>query len=984
MFQAREPMIQQSVSPLLLYYPTSPVHVRDLQQIVGKLSGWRCQAVIYNPLARVAPGIAATLQSEAVDAIKLNQDPDLENQLPKDTAILALGAVFEPFALDLFVWAKRRAIPVIAVQEVAQLALNQYDINNYDAPFDRLFVASPAEYQGFLELGYTSQMLSISGLLANERFNAANTNFADSMLTSLGIAAGKKPIVYTTSPMRGRLSLHNKDDLAFREAALTQIAAASRRIERRVVIKLHPNENVETCRDQVERIIPDAVVVGREVNMDELFAVTGLLINRGNSQTCLEAVLRGVPTVVAACGLRTLFHDDGGAYVVDVLDKLAETIELADRQGPADNSSVKAKHCYLPPDGVAGFIARELTTIASRPQPANETTWNWLLKTMLFVGRQDRALKLCETIKSRTPWQEAVRTALKAHADERLQDAIAGWHTVIALDARWYFPHYELAHGYQASGEYARAIHHAEEAIKLHPPFHSLWHEIPMRIVIMSSLRQSGNQGAAAAIMKALEERRLLNVVPELLIERAAQLGAVKGQFEDASDCLDNALAQLKTYPVNESADGQLRDRALTQVHELIEQCEQERTYPVAERLYLRTLETYPDDLWSKYRLARARLMQGKLSAALRDLHSLTRIPEAPRRVLDRILSPNAAKRLDSYWPASPKSILRPIKLAAWVGAWALAKLLRSGFKEFANAAAALLLVAIFVIRHFFCRLSSETVPLRRSFQMLRAYLPWDSVYRYHQVKSCPICGGRGKFEYQNKLTPLYRCSQCNHVYARQLPDDKVLSSLYGDVGYWEKDRMHQGITTIQEGTEWDAYLKARLGILQRLDLLPPATSGSKSVFEIGCAEGMLLHSLKKRGMTVAGCEMNRAVAAKGVKNLGVDICTEPFENLDLPDKNCDLVISFHTVEHMRFPVNVLAKVAQILRSDGSVLIEVPCGEEEYENTDHLHFFSQTSLRLLLEKFFSTTEIIDNAYTNSAGVRIGSIYGVGRGVRPRP
>jgi hypothetical protein len=49
------------------------------------------------------------------------------------------------------------------------------------------------------------------------------------------------------------------------------------------------------------------------------------------------------------------------------------------------------------------------------------------------------------------------------------------------------------------------------------------------------------------------------------------------------------------------------------------------------------------------------------------------------------------------------------------------------------------------------------------------------------------------------RLTPLFRCSQCNHVYARQLPDDQVLTSLYGDVSYWEKDRVHQGITTMQE-----------------------------------------------------------------------------------------------------------------------------------------------------------------------------------------
>jgi hypothetical protein len=43
----------------------------------------------------------------------------------------------------------------------------------------------------------------------------------------------------------------------------------------------------------------------------------------------------------------------------------------------------------------------------------------------------------------------------------------------------------KLAHGYQAICEYARAIEHAEKAIELHPPFHSLWHEIPMRVVIM-------------------------------------------------------------------------------------------------------------------------------------------------------------------------------------------------------------------------------------------------------------------------------------------------------------------------------------------------------------------------------------------------------------------------------------------------------------------------------------------------------------------
>ena len=64
------------------------------------------------------------------------------------------------------------------------------------------------------------------------------------------------------------------------------------------------------------------------------------------------------------------------------------------------------------------------------------------------------------------------------------------------------------------------------------------------------------------------------------------------------------------------------------------------------------------------------------------------------------------------------------------------------------------------------------------------------------------------------------------------------------------------------------------------------------------------------------------------------------------------------------------------MRPDGALLIEVPCSDNEYDNTDHLHFFSQASLRLLLGLFFVESEIVPNTYTTSAGIRCGSIYGV--------
>ena len=716
-------MSDSTGSQFLLFYPTSPVHVRDLCQVISKMPGWKCQAIVYEPLARVAPGIPAAIAGEGLPSITLDEGSDIEKLIPNEVAALILGAVFEPFALLLCHWAKQLNVPVVAIEEVAQLGLNQFDINNYDAPFDRLFVASPDEHQRFLKLGYPSEMLHVSGLLANDRF-CTNLNGTNDPLRHLGLDAANKLIVYTTSPLRSRLSLHNKDDLQFRQAVLREIAQASRKIERRVVVKLHPNEDVESNRRYVEDIIPDAIVLGREVAMDELFAATGVLVNRGNSQTCLEAVLRGVPTVVAACGLKTLFHEDGGAYVVEDISQLAMAIEQAHRNGAANTADVKAKHLYVPSEGVAAGIAKEISFLASNQRPPNENKWDWLIKSMLFVGRQDHALRICKQLAARTPWQDTVRLALESHVGGRQQDAISGWQNVIGLDPNWYYPHYELAHGYQASGDFARAIKHAEQAMELHPPFHSLWHEIPMRVVIMHSLRQRGRPQAAAAMLHKLEERGLVDIVPELLIEKSAQLGAVTGDLANASHCLDAAIALLDSHPVDKTSDAQLHNRALTFVSQLIEQCDDRKNYLLAERLCLRILEFQPDDLWTRFRLARVRLSQGKIAKALCGLHSITQIPNGPREVIERLLSPTAKKGLAPYWPTTPRSILRPIKLAVRVAAWTVTKFMRSGTSDLVETAAATLLVAIFVLRHFSHRLLSETVAICRAFPLPRTRRP--------------------------------------------------------------------------------------------------------------------------------------------------------------------------------------------------------------------------------------------------------------------
>jgi tetratricopeptide (TPR) repeat protein len=395
---------------------------------------------------------------------------------------------------------------------------------------------------------------------------------------------------------------------------------------------------------------------------------------------------------------------------------------------------------------VTNFVATEIRTVTEKPWPADEGSWNWLIKSMLFVGRHDRALALCEKLPYRSPWQELVRFALQAHSEQRVLDAISYWLQCAALDPNWYFPHYELAHAYQAAGQFENALAHAHKAVLLHPPFHSLWHELPMRVVIMASLRSQGDLTAARTELEALEERGLVEFVPELLIEAAAQHCCFYDQLKAAERCLEKALEQLTLYPVDQLGDSHILERALTQyvdlagkyaeagdlarstarlarildivrsdatvqnrlcvqLGELGEKREMAADYLFADKCYTAAIQADPTAHWFRYRLSCMALKQRKLRRAFGDLFTLAGIPNAPRAVIEKILPPRSTIRLAPYWPASPRTIVKPLLLWLFMIGWFAARAASPGLRDFHTSITAVFLVWIFVARHFVRRL---------------------------------------------------------------------------------------------------------------------------------------------------------------------------------------------------------------------------------------------------------------------------------------
>jgi len=237
-----------------------------------------------------------------------------------------------------------------------------------------------------------------------------------------------------------------------------------------------------------------------------------------------------------------------------------------------------------------------------------------------------------------------------------------------------------------------------------------------MRVVIMASLRRSGDSAAALAELNSLAARGLVDIVPELQIEKAMQLSSSNGGCNEAIECLQGALEQLKNFPVNQMVDTQLKDRALACLHEMGNQRQRARDYQAAEHCYTVSINARPNDAWPMYQLGKLELMRGNIFTALRNLQRITTLPDGPRKIIDRVLSAPTAARLDACWPVTAKSIVKPLKLTLVIFSWAVARLFRSGFKEITDTVTPVLLVATFVVRHFVRRLNAESLGLPRIF----------------------------------------------------------------------------------------------------------------------------------------------------------------------------------------------------------------------------------------------------------------------------
>jgi SAM-dependent methyltransferase len=125
--------------------------------------------------------------------------------------------------------------------------------------------------------------------------------------------------------------------------------------------------------------------------------------------------------------------------------------------------------------------------------------------------------------------------------------------------------------------------------------------------------------------------------------------------------------------------------------------------------------------------------------------------------------------------------------------------------------------------------------------------------------------------------------------------------------------------------------------------------------YEIGCASGEMLHQFRQLGWQVRGCDPSPSAAAQAKAIFGIDVEIGSEETALSRQKNLDLILVCHVLEHLYDPAAAIARCHAALAPGGYLVLEVPCAiapeslPPGWFTFEHLHYYQPAILERLLE-----------------------------------
>ena len=348
------------MSGIIVYYVVSPVHTRNLELIAREMPDWTFRAT-YELANR-------WLNAENMAKVPFENVVLVDDQVPDALwsgdvrAVIFSTAQRWQAPINLLRSALEHDVPTIAIEESNQIALNHGTVINYVLPVDHVLVASSHERQGMIEAGVPERRVEVTGwpFYAGQIGKTAPDRLR-AMKERLGLKPERPAATLTLTGLYDA-----GESPAVRRRQLT-LAAQGLPPEYQLVVKPHPIEKLEVLMPFVTQCAPRAKVIEGMVRIDDVLEATDVLLNRGVSQVCIEALFREIPVIVLDTGVHTPFHGLAQDLIVEEPEDLARALArlLAERDPMQVYVPFREAHVPYPPQGARELTCRRIAEIAT-------------------------------------------------------------------------------------------------------------------------------------------------------------------------------------------------------------------------------------------------------------------------------------------------------------------------------------------------------------------------------------------------------------------------------------------------------------------------------------------------------------------------------------------------------------------------------------------------------------------------------------------
>jgi SAM-dependent methyltransferase len=211
----------------------------------------------------------------------------------------------------------------------------------------------------------------------------------------------------------------------------------------------------------------------------------------------------------------------------------------------------------------------------------------------------------------------------------------------------------------------------------------------------------------------------------------------------------------------------------------------------------------------------------------------------------------------------------------------------------------------------------------------------------------------------------MVRCRRCRLLYQNPRPSRNSIAELYPD-DYLPFAGAIQDEPSILRRWDRSYELNKRCRAVER----HRKGHRPRSIVDVGCATGVFLDGMRRRGWETFGIEPSEGAANYARQRLGLNVVTADWEAASKTPNSVDVVTMWDVLEHLEDPRGALQNAALALKPGGLLVLSLPNPDTwelaflgpywtGWDLPRHLHLLTRDVLkRLLQESGFRLDEAI--------------------------